>query len=218
MEAFTPRHQCMIYKGAPSAHLAAIAAIIQKKLSENYSCLYLNSPPMVAGLRSELAAMDVDVVKEIKVGRLILSSADTLEEDGSFDTHGMLQKLEHALDDALSKGFAGLWASGDMTWEFGNKENLVKLFDYEWQLEKLLDRRPELCGICQYHQDTLPPETLRQALLVHQLIFVNETLSIMNPHFIEEKKLAEKTANDVLFDNSLDDFIFELADRKPETA
>ncbi len=36
----------------------------------------------------------------------------------------MLHKLEDALDQALSDGYKGLWATGDMTWEFGSEKNL----------------------------------------------------------------------------------------------
>src|SRR5689334_11845894 len=50
------RHQCLIYQGSPAGQLPAVAATIRKKLRENERCLYLNSPPMVAGLRSYLFA------------------------------------------------------------------------------------------------------------------------------------------------------------------
>jgi hypothetical protein len=43
----SPRHQCLIYEGAPSKHLPALAAIIHDKLQQNHRCLYLNSPTMV---------------------------------------------------------------------------------------------------------------------------------------------------------------------------
>lgn len=207
MEAFS-RHQCMIYKGAPSTQLPAIAAQVKQKLAENFRCFYLNSPPMVSGLRSTLAALGINVAKEVDEGRLILTSETALDPDGKFDSELMLGKLEDTLDQALRDGYAGLWASGDMTWEFGNKENLVKLFDYEWGLEKLFDKRPELCGICQYHQDTLPAESLRQGMLLHKLIFVNETLSLMNPYYIESRKSAEQALANPL----LDEVIFELCE------
>lgn len=193
----------MIYKGSPIMQLPAIAAIIHQRLNENFRCLYLNSPHMVTAMRSTLLACGIDPDREIKAGRLILSSEAALQDDGSFDTGIMLQKLEDLLDAALSDGYKGLWASGDMTWEFGSEENLVKLFDYEWQLEKLFDRRAELCGICQYHQDTLPAESLRQGLSVHKLIFVNETMSMLNPHYIQSRELAEKAANDPRLDEAV---------------
>ncbi len=204
MESHT-RHQCMIYKGAPSTQLPAIAAILYQKLNDNYRCLYLNSPAMVSGLRSTLAGFGMDVAKEIETGRLILSSESVLQSDGTFDTALMLQKLEDLLDSALSDGYQGLWASGDMTYEFGNQENLAKLFDYEWQLEKLFDKRPELCGVCQYHQDTLPAESLREGLSMHRLIFVNETLSLINPHYMESRKHAEQAAANPLLDHAVQD-------------
>src|ERR1700744_677186 len=69
-----PRHQCLIYKGAPSKPLPALVEAMREKLRQNYRCLYLNSPPMVAGLRSYLAAAGVDVAQEVARGRLILSS------------------------------------------------------------------------------------------------------------------------------------------------
>jgi hypothetical protein len=70
-----PRHQCLIYEGAPSTKLSMLAAIIKHKLDEGYRCLYLNSAPMVTGMRSTLAAMDIDVVSEIAKARLVMSSS-----------------------------------------------------------------------------------------------------------------------------------------------
>jgi MEDS: MEthanogen/methylotroph, DcmR Sensory domain len=92
-----------------------------------------------------------------------------------------------------------------MTYEFGNEANLAKLFDYEWELEKLFDKRPELCGVCQYHQDTLPAESLREGLSVHRLIFVNETLSLINPHYMESRKHAEQAAANPGLDHAVQD-------------
>ena len=114
-----PRHQCLIYKGAPSKHLPALAEAMREKLRQNYRCLYLNSPPMVAGLRSYIAAAGVDVAQEVARGRLILSSDRQHLADGSFDIDRMLRTLENLLDNSLRDGHTGLWAVGDMTWELG---------------------------------------------------------------------------------------------------
>ena len=176
-----PRHQCLIYQGAPSKHLPALAEAMREKLRQNYRCLYLNSPPMVAGLRSYLAATGVEVAQEIAKGRLILSSDQQHLADGRFDIDRMLLTLENLLNNALRDRCAGLWAVGDMTWELGPERDPARLLEYEWRLEKIFHRRPELSGICQYHADTLPRRMLRQSLLVHPSIFVNQTLSLINP-------------------------------------
>ena len=56
-----PRHQCLVYSGAPNMHLRAVSLVIRGKLEQRHRCVYLNSEPMVAGMRSYLAAAGVDV-------------------------------------------------------------------------------------------------------------------------------------------------------------
>src|ERR1700722_7286144 len=164
------RHQCLIYEGSPSKQLPKMAATIQRKLNEGQRCLYLNSRPMVAGIRSSLAALGVDVAYELARGSLILSSDPVTSPDGSFDVGLMLRKLEDAINQALSDGYEGLWATGDMTWEFGSEKNFTKLMEYERGLEGLFRKRRELSGICQYHRDALPHEAVRKGLLTHRMI------------------------------------------------
>ena len=176
------RHQCVIYKGSPSQKLPMLAAILQGKLKEGYRCLYLNSAPMVAGLRSTLAAMDMDVAA-ISKDSLILSSDPV--SAGEFNSEIMLGKLEDMLDQAIKDGYKGLWASGDMTWEFGPEKDFSKLMEYELGLEEIFRRRKELCGICQYHHDTLPQDAIRQSLLIHPTLVVSETLKFINPQYLK---------------------------------
>jgi hypothetical protein len=183
----TPRHQCLIYKGSPAPHLPGFTALIRQKLSENHRCLYLNSPPMVAGMRSYLYAAGVDVPQEVMKGRLILSSDRGHLKNGSFDIDRMLTLLNEAVGLALKDGYQGLWATGDMSWEFGPEKSFSKLMEYEWRLEGLFQTQPALSGICQYHADTLPHEVMRQGLMTHQAIFINDTLSRLNAHYISAK-------------------------------
>jgi hypothetical protein len=80
----------------------------------------------------------------------------------------MLSTLENAVGEAMNRGHKGLWASGDITWEFGGTNDFSKLLEYEWGLEELFRREPALCGICQYHTDTLPSEAGADALHAHE--------------------------------------------------
>ena len=178
------RHQCLIYSGAPSRHLRAIAEIAQQKLSQNHRCFYLNSPPMVAGMRCYLAAAGVDVTREIEKGCVILSSDRGYLDEGKFNVDWMILSLEDSANRAVSDGYQGLWATGDMTWEFGPRADFEKLLEYEWRLERLFRKCDHLSGICQYHTDTLPNEATGPALLTHSSLFVNESLSRINPHYI----------------------------------
>src|SRR5689334_19453136 len=134
------RHQCLIYSGSPARHLSSLAALIRHKLDDGVRCLYLNSRPMVAGMRSYLAAAGVNVAAEVEKGSLVLSFDQKHLVEGHFDPDLMLHSLEEAVQLALSDGYKGLWASGDMTWEFGSMKEMAKLLEYEWKLEDLFRR------------------------------------------------------------------------------
>ena len=177
------RHQCLIYQGSPAPHLQSLAALIQQRLTEKYRCVFLNSLPMVAGIRSYLFAAGTDVSKEIMSGRLVLASDHAHLVDGQFNGDRMIQILEQALSEALHDGYQGLFATGDMSWEFGPAKNFSQLLDYEWRLEDFLLAHPALSGVCQYHADLLPPEVMRHGLLSHPSLYLNETLSLLNPHY-----------------------------------
>jgi hypothetical protein len=178
------RHQCMIYEGSPAKHLPGLAQVIREKLRANHRCLYLNSPAMVAGIRSYLAADGLDVSQEVNTGSLVFSSDLGHLVDGIFDAARMLAMLADAVNGALADGYAGLWAVGDMTWELGSEKNLDKLMAYECGLEEMFRDLPELSGICQYHRDTLPDDALHVALSKHRGIYLNQTLSRVNPFYL----------------------------------
>ncbi len=187
-----PRHRCLIYAGSPANQLASLARVIREKLGANFRCLYFNTAPMVAGMRSYLAAAGVDVGDAINRGSIVLSSDQRHLRDDEFVPELMLAMLSDAVDAATSDGFAGLWASGDMTWEFGPKRDFSKLIEYEFGLEEIFRKWPALCGVCQYHADTLPPHVLQQGLVSHRSRFVNATLSQMNPYYMPTPTLAAK--------------------------
>jgi hypothetical protein len=193
------RHQCHIYNGSPSYGLAKMATATRRKLDQGYRCLYLNSPPMVAGMASYLAATGTDIGRAIADTSLVLSSDRHDHLDGDFDVDRMIAMLEEAILQASRDGFKGLWAAGDMTWEFGSERNFAKLLEYEWRLEELFRLQPAVSGVCQYHASTLPREALRDALASHKSLFINETLSCLNPHYIrpglEMKVVSAERAN-----------------------
>jgi hypothetical protein len=173
----------MIYEGSPAKHLPALAALIYGKLKGHCRCLYLNSPAMLAGIRSYLYAADVDVAREVRTEALVLTSDQSHLVNGRFNPPRMLAMLVTAVDEALKDGYKGLWASGDMTWEFGSESNLDMLLEYERGLEEVFHQQPALCGICQYHRETMPVESIQTAIRTHQALYINETLCRINPYY-----------------------------------
>lgn len=147
-------------------------------------CLYLNSPAMVAGLRSQLYALGTDVERELARGSLVLASDGKHLVDGHFDVGRMIDMLDAEVEQALADGYVGLFATGDMTWEFGPEKRFSKLLDYEWRLEQLFAKQPTLTGICQYHRDLLPREAIRDGIVSHPSVFISDTLTKLNPYYV----------------------------------
>lgn len=177
----SPRHQCMIYEGAPSSHLGSISQTLIQRLKADYRCLYLNSRPMVAGMRWHLSAAGLDLEAQEQRGALVLSSDQGHLVDGKFEVDGMIKSLGDAVQQAVADGYVGLWAAGDMTWEFGHEANLQKLLEYERKLDDFMKACPALTGVCLYHRDTLPAHAIQTALKTHAALYVNATLSQLNP-------------------------------------
>ncbi len=178
-----PRHQCLIYSGARTKQLAHLAATILAHLHANYRCLYVHTPAMVEGIRSYLTASGMNVSDEVFRKRLVLVSDQSHLCDGVFDPQRMIAMLETACNSAVADGHAGLWASGDMGWEFGPNRDFSKLLEYERALEALFETQPKLRGVCQYHVDMLPAEAADVAAITHPALYVNETLSKINPRY-----------------------------------
>ena len=201
------RHRCLIYEGSPSRHLSALASAAREKLQQNHRCLYLNSPSMVSGMRSCLAASGVDVAEETARGSLVLSSAQHLQDGFRFDVRHMIDILRSAIDRALHDGYSGLWATGDMGWEFGPMKDFSRLLEYEWHLEELLRTNPEMSGICQYRADMLPRVAARHGILAHRTVFVDETLSFINPQYLRPERFTSEAGESVELDNFINQLL-----------
>jgi hypothetical protein len=173
----------MIYEGSPAKHLHGLATICKRWLGANYRCLYLNSPEIVEEMGSALAAAGVEVADAIERGALVLSSDRSHMIDDRFCVQDMVSMVADSVNEALKDGYTGLWASGDMAWEFGNETNFAKLVEYEHTLDELFAMQPALSGVCQYHAETLPTEVIRWGQYTHPMVYVNEALWQPNPYY-----------------------------------
>jgi hypothetical protein len=200
------RHQCLIYEGSPTKHLNALAVLIRQNLEEGRRCLFLNSPAMVAGMKYYLAAAGIDLIREVTRGSLELNSSVSHLVNGRFNAGRMITMLADAVELALADGYTGLFATGDMTWEFGEQNDFGRLLEYERALEELFRRTPELKGVCQYRVDTLPANAVRDGLLTHQSVCINETLARINPFY-------SPTADNVESSSISDEEITEMINR-----
>jgi hypothetical protein len=162
-------------------------------------------------MRCYLAAAGLDVAHEVSKASLALSSDQRHLVNGRFDVDKMMHTLEDAVQQALNDGYKGLWATGDITWEFGPERNFSRLLEYEWRLEQFFQSHPGvIAGVCQYHADTLPRAALRQGLVTHPAIFTNETLSQLNPHYLHSSTYTDSA----MTNPALNSMIAHLCERE----
>lgn len=198
MELEPLHHQCLVYDGPPTRHLATLARTISDKLARDFRCLCFDTPPMISGLRSYLAAEGVNVASDIAQGRLVLTSERPHLVDGRrFDLARMAGLLSASLDDAMDAGFRGLWCTGDIAWEFGPERDFSSLLEYERQLDAFIEAHPNFGGICQYHRDILPPQAVEAGLLAHPRIYIDQTLSLVNPRFIPRESFRSTESSSI---------------------
>lgn len=184
------RHKCLIYDGHPSEQLPVIIPLLIDGLLGNRRCLYLGNPEMTELVGAALIARGVDIAGETRRGALILSSDRSHLKGGRFNPREMVEMLEKLIDDAVADGFQGLCATGDMMWEMGSGENFERLLEYEALLEKLFREKP-LIGICQYRRDTVPAQTVRDALLAHRSVYIGNVLNQDNLFYLPPELILE---------------------------
>lgn len=184
------RHKCLIYDGEPSEQLPVLVPFLIDGIQNNWRTLYLGAPDLVRMVDSALVRQGVNTADEMKRGALILSSDRQHLGNGHFDPRRMVDMLCNSVDDAVSDGFEGLCASGDMKWELGSEKNFDYLLEYESLLEGVFREKP-LKGICQYRRDIVPAGAIRDALRIHRSAYVGDVLNRDNFFYVPPELLLQ---------------------------
>jgi hypothetical protein len=200
------QHQCLIYQGDPSRRFLSLASTLETKLKWNYRCIFLGSPGRVTDLRRCMEAVGINAAAELAQGNLIFSSEQHVF-DGRFDANGLATSLAETVEQSLRDGYAGLWVTGDVVWEIGSANESWKLPEYERLVEDLFREYPQLGAVCQYHVDAFPPEAIREALLVHPTIYLDEYLSRVNPHYVNSADHARAATHGAALDSAIRNLI-----------
>lgn len=164
-------------------------------LQDNWRCLYLGDPQSVHMVDSALTSKGVNTRREADRGSLIFSSERAHLDSGRFEPKSLIEGLCDMIDEAVSDGYKGLWATGDMMWELGNEANFEYLTEYEALLEQVFRTKP-LLGVCQYRRDVLPSRAVQDALMTHPNVFMGhdytqENLYFMPPEFFLQSGSAD---------------------------
>ena len=187
-------HVCTLFS-SPEEQLAAAIDYIRQGLERNERCLYVCGEQTCGEFRQALAAAGIDAAHEESRGALILLTKETGHlAGGSFKASRMISMLRKAVEDALSDGFEGLCAAGDMTWLLDDAPGSEELAEYEAQLNHFYATHRAL-GLCQYNRRSLPAEMLDHGIATHPTIRVAGSMLLANPFYELPEIAMSRTAN-----------------------
>src|SRR5262249_37057705 len=126
---------------------AAGAAVpfLRAGLAQGERCVYIADERTTEEVAQALAAGGVNVPGECARGALeLLTRRESYLRSGRFDPRRMIEFLGQAVEEALAAGFAGLRATGEMTWALGAEVTSECLLEYEALLNDFFPGRRAL--------------------------------------------------------------------------
>jgi hypothetical protein len=176
-------HLCLIYENHEE-QMGAIAPFVKNGLKRNERCVYIADENSAEDVSEVLRAIDEDVFGlAMREGSFsVLSQQETYFKGGYFSPEKMIGLLDEGVNEAISSGFTGLRATGEMTWMFGGNPGSDKMMEYEMKLNDYLPTH-NICAICQYNRNRFSDELLLQVFQSHpKVIYKNQI--IKNPLYL----------------------------------
>jgi hypothetical protein len=158
-------HLCILYE-TEEQHQQVFRAYLRRGLENGEKVLYIADERSPEAIERSLRATGLDTGPYTSSGQLAIVDSSVYTPSGAFDPDATLAMLGEALDDALAQGYAGLRATGEMTWSCRSMPGAERLMEYEAKLNHLIPRA-KFAGVCQYDMRRFPPGKLRDALTTH---------------------------------------------------
>lgn len=166
-------HSCHVYRDVEDLVEIAVPWI-RTGLDARQYCLWII--PESLGLRKatqvlSLAIADLQESTARKQLELVSSRDWYFETGGEPKSDAMMGAAwSEKVNSALSAGFAGVRAVGDMSW-ISTQPDLERFIRYEKRCDEAAPDLP-LAGLCTYHVDSLPKKALERIVEAHQRCFV----------------------------------------------
>ena len=172
-------HVALFYRNR-TEQLRVMIPYIKLGLKKNERCLYIaddNSVPLILR-RLEEAGVDVDDAQ--RRGALVVTTkCDTYLRHGVFEPARMLSDLKEAVRQSLAMGFAGLRASGEMSWALDLPSAVTSLLDYEMSLDN--EYPGAFMALCQYDETRFPEAIVREMAALHPVVIQSGRLTRNRP-------------------------------------
>lgn len=185
-----PGDHCALIYRSRAEQLRWVCQYIGDGLARKERCFYIAHENSVPSILAVLSKSGIPAQAAERSGALkILTRDQSYLRHGIFAPERMIQDLKAEIESALTEGFTGLRASGEMTWALDIPEALAKVRQYEVALHNNFG--PRLTGLCQYEETRFDPELLSDVIRLHPKLIANGRV-IKNPFHRTPEQLQQR--------------------------
>ena len=149
--------------------LQVIMPYVKHGLESNQRCLYIAEDNNVSSILCNLQEAGVNVEEQQSRGALVVrTKGETYLRHGVFEPGRMIAELKEEVRKSLSMGFAGLRATGEMTWALDLPSALCCVLDYELRISA--DYPSEFMALCQYDETRFARTTVDAMAEIHPVV------------------------------------------------
>jgi PAS domain S-box-containing protein len=165
-------HLCCFYQ-SEHEHQAIVTAFVCEGFRRGEKCIYIADVHTQNLILDCLWTAGIAVDAYLTSGQLcVMSANDTYLQGGRFQPCAMIDLLKRETEQALAEGYAGLRATGEMTWAQRGLPGCGRLIEYEVQLNAFFPGSRCL-ALCQYDLRYYEPSLLFEALMTHPVLIIN---------------------------------------------
>lgn len=175
------RHYCGIFRNEPE-QFSTVVPYLLEGLRRNDRCVVVANRIEKTDLMERVAkAVPVDEAR-LQTQITFLDAEEVYLRDGRFDVERMLRFVSEMREESLRAGYAGLTATGEMTWAGEDVPGAKDLFEYEARINFMY---PESSAdiLCQYPEDGFDPAALVNAIRTHPKVIVRGNVC-GNPYYL----------------------------------
>lgn len=168
-----------------------LAPTFSSALSQDCRGLFIADRTPPDAFAKGLADRGCDIEPALKTGQFVLLTADeTYIKGGYFDPDRQLALWEEAMASARKDGFAGLVASGEITWLDRGAPGVDRWLEYEY-LMNLIEERDVVGLVCLYREGSLPEWAEAELLNNHPFVHRNGKVEANESFQAGEEGLAD---------------------------
>jgi MEDS: MEthanogen/methylotroph, DcmR Sensory domain len=167
-------HAALFYR-TRTEQLDAVIPFIATGLERNERCLYIAEDNTTSEICRHLQEFGVDVPKVQKSGALsVVTKHETYLRHGVFQPDKMIDDIQNAVQAAVDDGYAGLRASGELSWALDLPSALAQMIQYEEALDEHFYSK--FAALCQYDETRYPAYIFEYMKRLHPVVVSDEGL------------------------------------------